>query len=190
MSEIVKALNTIRPLVALFCATLLLVPPIDAHTRPGDKALKLGEKAELRHDYDAALTFYEQALETDPHEPAYLIAEQRARPLASNTHIENGKKLLTQQKLNEALVQFNKALLTDPSSAIALLMINQTNQMMKERDKAPAGTPILTPAEQSRRNLEKRIESLQGPPALKPINNQISNLKIHNQTARVLYESV
>jgi general secretion pathway protein D len=69
-------------------------------------------------------------------------------------------------------------------------MINQTNQMMKERDKAPAGTPILTPAEQSRRNLEKRIESLQGPPALKPINNQISNLKMNNQTARVLYESV
>jgi general secretion pathway protein D len=110
--------------------------------------------------------------------------------MASNAHIENGKKLLAQQKLNEALVQFNKALLTDPSSMIALQMINQTNQMIKQRDKSPAGTPILTPAEQARQDLEKRIGLLQAPPTLRPINNQISNLKMNNQSARVLYESV
>ena len=185
-----KVLQTIQPWVALFCASLLLVPPVEAHTKAGDKYLKQGLKAESQHDYDAALTFYEQALETDSHEPAYIIAEQRVRPLASNTHIENGKKLLAQQKLNEALVQFNKALLTDPSSAIALQMINQTNQMIRERDKSPNGAVILTPAEQARRDLEKRIGLLQGPPMLKPINNQISNLKMNNQTSRVLYESV
>jgi general secretion pathway protein D len=190
MSETVKALKTIRPLVAFLCAVTLAVPPLEARTRPGDKLLKQGEKAESQHDYDAALTLYEQALETDSREPAYLLAEQRVKPLASNAHVENGKKLLNQQKLNEALVQFNKALLTDPSSMIALQMINQTNQMLKQRDRSPAGTVILTPAEQARQDVEKRIGLLQAPPTLRPINSQISNLKMNNQSARVLYESV
>lgn len=186
----VKFLYTLRPWAAIFCAGTLLVPPIDARTKSGDKLLKQGEKAELQRDYDAALTDYEQALETDPHEPAYLVAEQRVKPIASQAHVENGKKLLTAQKLREALVQFQKALLTDPSSMIALQMIGQTNEMIKERDKAPAGTVILTPAEQARQAVEKRIGQLEGPPTLRPINNQISSLKMNNQTARVLYESV
>jgi len=190
MSETVKALKLIRPWVALLCAVTLSIPPLDASTKAGDKLLKKGEKAEAQHDYDAALTFYEQALETDSKEPAYMLAEQRVKPLASNTHIENGKKLLAQQKLNEALVQFNKALLTDPSSVIALQMISETNQMIKQRNASAAGTAILTPAEQSRQDLEKRLGELQAPPTLRPINNQISNLKMNNQSARVLYESV
>lgn len=184
-----KVLYTIRPWVLLLCSAALVIQPVGARTKAGDRLLKQGQKAELQHDYDAALTAYEQALETDSREPAYLIAEQRVRPLASNTHIENGKKLLAQQKLNEALVQFNKALLTDPSSMIALQMITQTNQMIKQRDRAP-GVPVLTPAQQAEEDLEKRIAELQAPPTLRPINNQISSLKMNNQTSRVLYESV
>ena len=41
---------------------------------------------------------------------------------------------------------------------------------------------ILTPAEQEQQEMEQRINSLEGPPVLRPINNQISNLKINNQT--------
>ncbi len=190
MSETGKALITFRPWVALLCIATLSTPPMEARTKAGDKLLKLGQKAELQHDYDAALTYYEQALETDSREPVYLVAEQRAKPAASNAHLDNGKKLLTQQKLNEALVQFKKALLADPSSMIALQMINQTNQMIKLRDESPAGTLVLTPAEQARHDVEEHIRLLQGPPTLRPINNQISNLKMNNQSARVLYESV
>jgi hypothetical protein len=85
MSETVKALKTIRPWMALLCAVTLSVPPLEARTRAGDKYLKQGQKAELQHDYDAALTFYEQALETDSREPAYLLSEQRVKPMASKS---------------------------------------------------------------------------------------------------------
>jgi general secretion pathway protein D len=190
MSDNVKFLNTLRPWASLVCAAGLLVPPADGRTREGDKLIKRGEKAEAQHDYDAALTDYQQALQEDSRDPGYIIAEQNVRPRASAAHIEAGKKLLPLQKLDEALVQFNKALLTDPSSMIALQMITQTNQMIKEREKAPPGTVILTPAEQAEKDLDKRINSLEGPPVLKPINNQISSLKMNNQTSRVLYESV
>lgn len=190
MSGNVSFLNTLRPWAILLCAGSLLISTAYAHTKAGDKLLKQGQKAELQHDYDTALTDYQQALETDSREPAYLVAEQRVKPLASSAHIENGKKLLQQQKIDEALVQFQKALLTDPSSMVALQMIGQANQMIKERDKSPTGTVILTPAEQARQEIERRISALEGPPVLRPITNQISSLKMNNQSSRVLYDSV
>ena len=177
-------------MAAILCAAALLTPPVDARTRKGDKLLKEGQKAEGAQDYDTALTYFEQALQEDPRDPAYQLAANSARRNAADQHISQGRTLLTQQKLDAALVQFQKALLTDPSSPIALQLIMQTNEMIKEKAKAPEGTVILTPAEAQRREVESRIDALEGPPVLRPINNQISNLKMNNQTARVIYESI
>jgi general secretion pathway protein D len=152
--------------------------------------MKLGMKAEAKQDYDAALNYYEQAVEEDSREPAYTIASQRMRIKCNDQHLTQGRQLQKAQKLNEALVQFRKALLADPSSQVALQEINTTNQMIKDKAKVPDGTPIYTPAERAREELERRVATLQGPPTLRPINNQISSLKMNNQTARVLYESV
>jgi general secretion pathway protein D len=186
----VKTSNSWRQLAAVLCALLVAVPPLGARTKKGDKLLKLGEKAEADQDYDKALTYYEQALQEDAREPAYQLASQRAKNRASQQHLAAGRKLLEQQKLNEALVQFQKALLIDPSSPVSLQLVMQTSAMVKERDKAPAGTVILTPAERARHELELRVDSLEGPPVLRPINNLISSLKMNNQPARVIYESI
>jgi general secretion pathway protein D len=175
---------------ALLCAAALSLIPLQGRTKKGDKLLKEGDKAEAKQDYDTALTYYEQALEEDSREPAYMLPVQRIRPQASAQHIGQGKKLLEQQKLNEAMVQFQKALLADPSSQIALQEIAEANAMLKERSRLPEGTPILTPAAKARQELEARINALEGPPTLRPINNQISSLKMNNQSSRVLYESV
>ena len=177
-------------MAAILCAAALLTPPVDARTRKGDKLLKDGQKAETSQDYDSALTYYEQALQEDPRDPGYQLAANNTRRKAAEQHIAQGRTLLTQQKLDAALVQFQKALLTDASSPIALQMVMQTNEMINEKAKAPEGTVILTPAETRQRDLERRIGSLEGPPVLRPINNQISNLKMNNQTARVIYESI
>ncbi|HEY3936193.1 MAG TPA: hypothetical protein VGL97_02080 [Bryobacteraceae bacterium] len=168
----------------------LALPLLEGRTKKGDKFLKEGEKAELKQDYDTALTYFEQALEEDSREPAYMLAVRRTTTRASEQHITQGKKLLKQQKLHEAMVQFQKALLIDPSSQIALQEIADTTWMLKQQEKLPQGAPILTPAEKARQELESRIDSLEGPPTLRPINNQISSLKMNNQTSRVLYESV
>lgn len=186
----VEASGGVRCAAALLCAMALVVTPLAARTKKGDKYLKEGEKAEARKDYDAALTYYDQALEEDSREPAYMLADQRTRSRASEQHVSQGKKLLQQQKLNEAMVQFQKALLTDPSSQIALQEIGETNQMLKEQARLPLGTPILTAAERARQLIEKRINSLQGPPELRSISSQLDGLRLNNQPARVLYESV
>jgi general secretion pathway protein D len=186
----VKVFQRWRRFAAAGCATLLLISVVEARNKKGDKFLKLGEKAEAQKNYDVALNYYDQAVATDPKEPAYLLPDQNVRVKAAEAHLTEGRKLQKSQKLQEALAQFQKAFLADPSSQVSLQEIQQTTLMIKERERVPAGTPILTPAEKAQREMEQRIASLEAPPSLRPINNQIASLKMNNQPARVLYESV
>ncbi len=186
----VKVSNRLRTWVALACAFALVVPSVEARTKQGDKFMKLGQKAEDEKHYDAALNYYDQALETDRQDASYIMADERARAKALQTHISEGKRLQQEQKLDEALLQFQKAFLADPGSQVALQEIRQTTVMLRERNKVPAGTPVLTAAEQARDAMEQRINSLEAPPTLRPINGEITSIKINNQPARVLFESI
>jgi general secretion pathway protein D len=168
----------------------IVLAPAAARTRKGDKLLKEAQRAEAEKDWDTALALYDQALATDPKDANYLLFDQRIHARAALERIAAGRELLKAQKLDAALLQFQKAYLADPSSQIALQEIRTTTQMIKERAKAPAGTPIYTPAERARMEIERRINALQGLPQLEPITAQISSLKVNNQPARVLYESV
>lgn len=163
---------------------------LGAHTKKGDKLFKQAQKAEADKDWDTAVSLYDEALGTDPRDSGYLLWDQRIHSKAAQERLAEGRQLQKAQKLDQALLLFQKAFLADPSSQIALQEIRATTAMLKERAKNPAGTPILTPAERARQEVERRINSLEGPPTLRPINNQISNLKVNNQPARVLYESV
>ncbi|MGH9609292.1 MAG: hypothetical protein ACRD34_06400 [Bryobacteraceae bacterium] len=168
----------------------LLVVPAQARNKHGDKFLKQGRKAEQQKDYDRALNLFDQAVGTDPQEPAYLLAEHRAQAEASGQHLALGRKLLKQQKLQDALLQFQRAIVADPGSQISLQLLEQTQAMIREKRTAPKGTIILTPAEKAQQELQKNINSLEAPPTLEPLNAHIPFLKMNNQPARVLYESV
>jgi general secretion pathway protein D len=167
-----------------------VVGRVEAHTKKGDKLFKEAQKAEADKNWDAALNLYDQALETDPSDANYLLWDQRIHSKVAAQRIANGRELRKDQKLDAALLQFQKAYLADPGSQISLQEIRATTAMIKERARVPANTPIYTPAERARQEIERRINSLQGPPTLRPINAQISSLKVNNQPARVLYESV
>lgn len=186
----VRVSNRLRTCVALLCAFVLVVQSVEARTKQGDKFIKLAQRAEDEKNYDAALHYYDEALETDRQDASYIMADQKARAKALQTHVSEGKRLQQEQKLDEALLQFQRAFLADPGSQVALQGIRQTTVMLQERSKIPAGTPVLTPAEQARQAMEGRINSLEGPPTLRPINGQITSIKINNQPARVLFESI
>jgi general secretion pathway protein D len=186
----VKFSKTLTHRFALLAALAVIAMPVDARTRKGDHFTKLAQKAEADKEFDKALDFYEQALATDPKDPGYLLADQRARSATANWRVGRGRQLLTQQKLNEALVEFEAALLADPGSQIAIQEVRQTTAMLKQKAQSPTNQPILTPAERARQEIENRINSLEGPPTLRPINDQIRSLKMNNQPVRVLYESV
>src|SRR3954453_447534 len=178
-----------RNCVAVLCALALAVPPVEARTKKGDKLLKSGQEAESRKDYDAALAYYDQAVATDPNEPGYILADQRMRGKAAEGHVVEGKKLQSQGRLDEALSEFQKAFVADPSSAIAIQEMRETSEMIRQRSANP-GAPVMTAAEHNRQEMERRLNSLEGPPALRPINDRLTRIQINNQPARVLYESV
>jgi len=187
------AYNNLRGLAILAAVLILLpVPGADAGNRKGDKFMKLGQAAEARKDYDAALEYYTKALSTDPQEVSYQLATRRTRFQASQLHVEAGVKLRQAGKLEEALVQFQRAFSIDPGSAVALQEIKHTTEALDQVKKGnvrPGENP-LTPAEQSRVDSVKMIESMLPVPALKPITSQISSLKMNNQPPKVLYETV
>lgn len=182
--------NRIRHFVAVVYIGGMLVPGLAASNRQAEKYLKQGLAAEARKDYDRALDLFERALELDPRDPAYQLAEKRARFEAGEAHYTAGVKLRDAQKLDEALVEFQKSYLVDPSRQATAQAIKGVMAMIKEKQKAPPGTEILTPAEHAKREADQRIHSLQGLPVLQPISAQIATLRINNQSARVLYETV
>jgi general secretion pathway protein D len=182
--------NRIRHFVALLSLCGMLVPGLAGGNKRAEKLLKQGLAAEARKDYDRALDLFEQALELGPRDPAYQLAEKRARTEAGDAHYAAGVKLRDAQKLNEALVEFQKSYLVDPSRQATAQAMKGLMAMLKEKEKAPPGTEILTPAEHSKREADTRIHSLQGLPVLQPISAQIATLRINNQSARVLYETV
>lgn len=186
----VKYLRNLVRFIAFVCVIASITGPLEAHNKKGDKLYKQAQAAEAAKNWDAAVRLYDEALAEDPNDATYLVSDQRIHAKAGEAHVADGRELQKEQKLDAALLQFQKAYLADPGSQVALQEIRSTTAMIKERANAPAGTPIYTPAQRARQEIERRINSLEGPPTLRPINAQISSLKVNNQPARVLYESV
>lgn len=182
-----------KHLFAIFLTIfILLVSGVEAKTRKGEKLLKAGQAAEARGDWDKALDLYEQAVDTDPGDIGYLVPMRKARFEAGQAHVKAGQKLRAEGKLEEAVQEFQRALIADPSSSIALQEIKRIQEMLRAPAKtgAKADELGLSPAELSRRQSDDRVESMLGPPELKPMTAVIPVLKMNNQPPKVLYETV
>ena len=174
---------------AAVCLALLVGVLLEAATRKGDRFYKQAQAAEIKKDWDLALQFYMQAVDEDGRDTGYLIGLQRARFEASALHVERGQKSRSDGKLEEAITEFQKGLMADPSSAIAVQELKRTQDMLR-KPPASAEDRTLTPVEQIRRDTTQRVESMMGPPELKPALRRIPSIKINNQPPRVLYESI
>jgi general secretion pathway protein D len=185
-------------LTAVVLAALVIAPVAPARTKKGDRYLGQGRVAEAKKDWDTALENYEKALSEDPAEIVYQMAAQKARFQAAQAHLDHGLKIRDQGQLGEALVDFQKAYAYNPSSSAAEQEIRRTQQMIeRERQRvqqtgkeAPPEQRALTPVEEARRESEAKLDRLLPLPELKPLNNEPINLKMNNQSPRVLFETV
>ncbi len=190
------ALNYLRlspqSLVAAIVVLGLLSPAaVEAKSRKGDQFLKQGIEAEAKKDYDKALDFYNQAVDTSPSDITYLLYQRRVRFEAGQRHVDVGKKLRQDGKVEAALKEFQTAVLTDPSSQIAMQEIRRTLQTLDADSGQPqAANRGMTPVERAKKDTEQRLSSMMSPPDLKPISRQIQSLKMNNQPVKVLYETV
>ena len=103
----------------------------EARTRKGDRFLTQSRAAEIRKEWDQALTFAEQALSEDPADVAYQLTATRLRFYGAQYHVDQAKKMRDQGQLTEALAEFEKAYGINPASSIAEEEITRTRRMIE-----------------------------------------------------------
>ena len=112
-------------------------------------AYREGRNAELRKDWDSALVNYQKALQSAPANSLYLLHEKQARSQASIFHLENGRRLKREGRLEEAAGEFQKAVGIDPSNQAATTELSQV--LAKQAEGKRARESAIEQALKSRR---------------------------------------
>src|SRR4030095_9659838 len=169
-----------RPAALLLVVLAITLPAI------ADKAHSLwnkGKDAEARQDYEKAYDFYQEAFSLKPKDLRYRASYERIKFLAAASHVHRGQIMRDSGKLDDALVEFQKAALIDPSSFIAQQEVKRTQEMIQ---KAAAPPQAVAPVPDT---LRKKLAEAQGPVELATIPNVPITLKATNDTKQ-LYETV
>ena len=72
----------------------------------GETEYAQGRKAETIADYDAALTYYQQALKSDPNNANYKIKLNQIRFEAGELHVKQGLAMRKKGDLQAAVAEF------------------------------------------------------------------------------------
>jgi general secretion pathway protein D len=79
-----------------------------------NQSYKLGTEAAFNKDWDEAIKYFEKALLESPKNSVYRLALYRARVAASYKHVFEARRLVAEDKKEEALAEYRKALSYDP----------------------------------------------------------------------------
>lgn len=142
----------------------------------GEKAYNQGRKAETVADYDAAITYYQQALKKDPTNANYRAKLDQIRFDAGEAHVKKGQELRSKGDLQGAASEFQRAQTVDPSSPVAEQELRKTLEMIAE-----ANHTNEAPTEPSAET--GGLASL--PPEIKPLSRAPINLKMSNDAKQV-----
>ena len=157
------------------------------------------EQEEFIESYDGgvgntSLAGYSLVLYNGATDTAYQMAVRRTRFAAAAGRIDRAQKMREQGKVEEALLEFERAFLIDPSSSIAVQEIKRTKAMLDYQKRQGANLREdekgQTPAQVARKRNEEKIGTIQPVPELKPLSRQVTSLKMNNQNVKVLYETL
>ena len=173
-------MKRLMPAAVALLVLVIILPAI------ADKAKTLYEKAEdaeARQNYEAAYDLYKQAYDLKPKDLRYRASFERMRFKTAATLVHQGQVLRDQGKLQEALADFQKAALIDPSLFSAQQELKKTLQMINDKENPPpqaAGPPG---------SLERKIREAGGPVELAPISNTPLTIKATDDS-KVIYETI
>ena len=173
-------MRRLKPAAVLLLVVVIILPAI------ADKAKGLYEKgqdAEARENFEAAYDLYKQAYDLKPKDLRYKSSFERMRFKAAATIVHKGQKLREDGKLQEAVVEFQRAVQIDPSLFIAQQELKRTLQMINDATNPPpqaAGPP---------NSLERRLREAGGPVELAPISNVPITVKL-TEDSKVIYQTI
>src|ERR1700693_1731313 len=172
-----------RRLMPAAVVLLVVVAILPAIADKAKTVYEKGQDAEAREQYDTAFEFYKQAFELKPKDLRYKASFQRMRFKAAATVVHHGVILREQGKLQEALAEFQKAVLIDPSLFSAQQEMKRTQQVIDNAINPP------TPAAGPPSNLERRIKEAAGPVEPAPISTVPITVKLPGDS-KVLYQTI
>ncbi|MGB8582279.1 MAG: cohesin domain-containing protein [Candidatus Sulfotelmatobacter sp.] len=164
-------------------ALLVLVIILPAIADKAKTIYQKAEDAEARQNYEAAYDLYKRAYDLKPKDLRYRASFERMRFKTAATLVHQGQVLRDQGKLQEALADFQKAALIDPSLFSAQQELKKTLQMINDKENPPpqaAGPPG---------SLERKIREAGGPVELAPISNTPLTIKATDDS-KVIYETI
>src|SRR6266853_6979901 len=144
-----------------------------------------GVRAEAVPDYDAAFVGYAEAYRLKPKETKYVVPFLRVRGIAAEEHVRKGQLLRDNLKLEEALVEFQRAAEIDRSNLGAQEEMSRTATMLKKQ--AQQAGVATTPTAES--PLSKMMEEVEGPVDLEPFSDTPLTLRM-TTTADNVYKTI
>src|SRR6266478_5561492 len=171
----------LRIMLALILSMAISAP---SYSDQANAAYARGVHAESQNQNDTAYEAYKEAYALKPKDPKYIAAYLRSRAAAAAEHMRKGQLLRDNLKLEEALVEFQRAAEIDRSNLGAQEEMSRTATMIKKQ--AQAGL-AATPRPES--PLSKMMEDVEGPVDLEPFSDTPLTLRM-TTTADNVYKTI
>jgi general secretion pathway protein D len=170
-------------LLRIMLAWILIVAfGAPAYSDQASAAYNRGVRAEAKPDYDAAFEGYAEAYHLKPKETKYIVPFLRIRGIAAEEHVRKGQVLRDNLKLQEALIEFQRAADIDPTNLAAGQEAQRTADMIrKQAEGAEAPKPVS--------ELAKMAEEMQGPVELMPFSDTPLTLRM-TTTSDNVYKTI
>ncbi len=124
-----------------------------------------GEQASRAGDWDAAVTYYEQAVEADPKEATYKIALDRAKISASRVHLEKAIAHEQKDELEPAIAEYKRAAEYDPTNRRASSRAADLEKVLRDRVEAARPRPAIEA-------MKEKAKQTASEPMLNPASRQ------------------
>jgi len=162
---------------------LLFSLTVGGYADEATSAFKRGVKAESQNNYDEAFQAYSQAHSLKPKDARYFTAFTRLCFYAAIEHVRRGQSLRDSGKLQEAVVEFQRAAEIDPTNFTAKGEVVRIQEMIKRQARAAEEPPKPPLA------LDKAAQEAAGPVELQPLSNTLINLRL-TETSTMIYKTI
>jgi type II secretory pathway component GspD/PulD (secretin) len=151
-------------------AFLLAAAAIAASCATSRSASRAEEMARLG-DWDSAVAYFTRAVQENPDRPEYKIALERSMINASNGHMDKAKTFEANGDLENALLEYKKALEFAPSNTQASHRRSEIERVLRERADAARPQPKI---EAMRERARRQTEA----PTLSPASKELISLRL------------
>ena len=147
------------------------------------QAFRQGETAALNGDWDAAVEYYQRAMQEDPDRPEYRIALERAMVTAGRVHFAAAQELESRDDLTGALLEYRRASELDASNGMAAVKVGALERAIRDLVEASRPPP---PIEALRAQARRETQ----PPLLNPASREPLRLAFTDASLRDIMDAL